>query len=184
MIYWLAAGISIEDSAQGSFLLSLRPLRMVRLNPALAKLVQRMEDGGVKPTSAAEIKVLETLVKSGFVARSRRGSAELSELEQLPSVSIVIPVKDRAADLRNCLTSLQQLNYPQDRVEVLVVDDGSSDATPQVAGEFGAMLLESGAVGGGPALARNKGAAVAGRVRSIHQSGSRTWRSSAGMISA
>ena len=159
MIYRLAAGISIEASPQGNYLLSLRPLRMVRLNPTLAKLVQRMADEGVTTTSAAETKVLETLVKSGFVERSRQS---LNDLERLPSVSIVIPVKDRAADLRNCLTSLQQLNYPQDKLQVVVVDDGSSDETPQVAVEFGAILLESGAVGGGPALARNKGAAVAG----------------------
>lgn len=157
MIYWLAEGISIEESARGSFLVASRPLRMVRLNPALVKLVQRMEDG-LKPASAAETKVLESLVKSGFVERSWQG---LAVLEQLPTVSIVIPVKDRADDLRNCLTSLAQLDYPQDWLEVVVVDDGSSDATPAVARELGATLLESGAVGGGPALARNKGAAAA-----------------------
>lgn len=158
MIYWLAEGISIEESAQGSFLVASRPLRMVRLNPALAKLVQRMEEG-VKPATAAETKVLESLVKSGFAERSWQG---LSDLATLPTVSIVIPVKDRAADLRNCLTSLAQLDYPKDKLEVVVVDDGSSDATSAVARELGALLLESGAVGGGPALARNKGAAVAG----------------------
>ena len=69
MIYWLADGISIEDSAVGSFLVSTRPLRMVRLNPALMKLVTRMEEVGVKPESAAEVKVLESLFKSGFVDR-------------------------------------------------------------------------------------------------------------------
>lgn len=157
MIYWLADGISIEDSAQGSFLVSSRPLRMVRLNKALLKLIERMDEGA-QPESAAEIKVLDSLVKSGFVERRWQG---LQDLERLPSVSIVIPVKDRAADLRNCLTSLQQLNYPQDKLEVVVVDDGSSDDTPQVAEQLGAILLKSGAVGGGPALARNKGAAVA-----------------------
>ena len=158
MIYWLADGISIEDTEQGSFLISTRPLRMVRLNPALLKLVTRMDDVGVKPESAAEIKVLESLFKSGFVDRRRQG---LQELEQHPLVSIVIPVKDRADDLRHCITSLRQLAYPQDRLEVIVVDDGSTDSSPEVAQELGAVLLESGAVGGGPALARNKGAAVA-----------------------
>lgn len=159
MIYWLADGISIEDSEQGSFLVSTRPLRMVRLNPALQKLVARMEDVGVKPESAAEVKVLESLFKSGFVERQWQG---LQDLAQLPFVSIVIPVKDRADDLRNCITSLRQLAYPQDKLEVIVVDDGSTDSTPQVAQELGAVVVESGEVGGGPALARNKGAAVAG----------------------
>lgn len=159
MIYWLADGIRVEDTEQGSFLVSARPLRMVRLNPALLKLVTRMEDVGVRPESAVEHKALETLVKGGFAQRCRQG---LQDLDHLPTVSIVIPVKDRAADLRNCLNSLRQINYPQDKLEVLVVDDGSSDETPDVARQLGATVLESGTVGGGPALARNKGAAIAG----------------------
>ena len=157
MTYRLATGILIEDTVRGSFLVSARPLRMVRLNPALRALAQRMLDAEIEAASAAETRVLESLVKSGFVTRRQN----LADLEQLPAVSIIIPVKDRAADLRNCLTSLQQLNYPAEKLELVVVDDGSRDQTPQVATEFGAVLLASGAVGGGPALARNKGAAVA-----------------------
>lgn len=157
MTYRLAAGIKIEDSARGSFLVSARPLRMVRLNPALLAIAQRMAEAEVQASSPAEIKVLENLVKSGFVVR-RQG---ITDLETLPLVSIVIPVKDRAADLRNCLISLQQLDYPQEKLEVVVVDDGSSDDTPQVAKALGAQLVASGATGGGPALARNKGAAHA-----------------------
>jgi mycofactocin system glycosyltransferase len=158
MKYRLAPGILLEDTAGGSFLVSARPLRMVRLNPALRTLAQRMLGAEIDATSAAEFKVLESLVKSGFVSRRQ----DLADLVHLPTVSIIIPVKDRAADLRNCLTSLQQLNYPLEKLELVVVDDGSRDPTPQVAIEFGALLVPSGAVGGGPALARNQGAAVAG----------------------
>jgi mycofactocin system glycosyltransferase len=157
-MYWLAEGIGIEDSAAGSFLVASRPLRMLRLNPALVKLLQRMEEGGITPRSAAETRVLESLVKSGFVERSR---ATLADLPRLPMVSIIIPVKDRADELRTCLNSLSRLDYPKELLEVVVVDDGSRDATPAVARELGAQLVDSGAVGGGPALARNQGAAVA-----------------------
>ncbi|WP_020676744.1 mycofactocin biosynthesis glycosyltransferase MftF [Geopsychrobacter electrodiphilus] len=157
MTYGLAPGIVIEDSVRGSFLVSARPLRMVRLNPALLKLTQRMLAAEIEATSAAETTVLESLVKSGFVVRHQN----LADLAQLPAVSIVIPVKDRAADLRQCLNSLKELNYPSEILEVVVVDDGSSDDSPKVATELGALLVRSGAVGGGPALARNKGASVA-----------------------
>ena len=159
MNYWLADGIKIEESSDASFLVAPRPLRMVRLNKALLKLVRRMEEGCVTPDSKAESKALETLVNRGFVERQW---PKLKDLELLPSVSIVIPVKDRAEDLRCCLASIQALDYPNEKLEVVVVDDGSSDPTPDVAREFGALLVESGAVGGGPALARNKGAAIAG----------------------
>lgn len=158
MIYRLAEGISIEETADGGALVASRPLRLVRLNPSLLKLVRRMAQSPLAPASEAESKVLETLAKRGFV---KRQWPELGPADSLPTVSIVIPVKDRADELRDCLTSLQQLDYPQHKLEIVVVDDGSTDNTPAVAEAFGALLVESGAVGGGPALARNKGARTA-----------------------
>jgi len=158
VIYRLADGIRIEDGTQGSFLVTDRPLRMVRLNKPLRRLVASMAEEAFAPQSAAETKVMETLLKSGFVVRSWQG---LDDLQSLPQVSVIIPVKDRPIDLRNCLDSLAQLDYPNELLEIIVVDDGSIDSTPDVAVELGARLVESGSVGGGPAAARNKGAAAA-----------------------
>jgi len=157
MNYRLAPGIRIEEQGGGGLLVSTRPLRLVRLNQPLLQLARRLQREAVSPASPAEAKVLETLAKGGFVSREW---PELAEAE-LPLVSVIIPVKDRAGELRNCLDSLSRLDYPVERREIIVVDDGSSDATPQVACELGAVLVDSGAVGGGPANARNRGAAVA-----------------------
>jgi len=158
VIYRLAKGITIEETIDGGSLIAARPLCVMRLNQSLLKLVRRMEQDWLTPASDAETKVLETLAKRGFVERQWQC---LSPAENFPTVSIVIPVKDRADDLHNCLTSLKELEYPQEKIEVVVVDDGSTDNTPSVARELGAVLVESGAVAGGPALARNKGAEVA-----------------------
>ncbi|WP_320055928.1 mycofactocin biosynthesis glycosyltransferase MftF [Desulfuromonas thiophila] len=158
MIWRLADGIRLEENVRGAVLVSRRPLRMLRLNSALLALVRQLPVVNTCQLTPAQVKALELLAGKGFVERSWQG---LEDLPAPPCVSIIIPVKDRAEDLRQCLTSLQQLNYPADKLEVLVVDDGSSDATPDVARQLGAHLLHSGAVGGGPALARNKGAAIA-----------------------
>jgi hypothetical protein len=154
MNYRLAPGIDLEEQGDGGLLLASRPLRLVQLNRPLLRLARRLQTESVTPASAAEATVLETLAKRGFVTRLW---PELTEAE-LPKVSIVIPVKDRPVDLRHCLESLAALDYPQEKLEIIVVDDGSSDTTPQVACELGARLLHSGAVGGGPAAARNRGA--------------------------
>ena len=53
MIYSMAAGISIEESDEGGFLVASRPLRMVRLNPPLLALARRMEHGGRGQGAAA-----------------------------------------------------------------------------------------------------------------------------------
>jgi GT2 family glycosyltransferase len=44
-------------------------------------------------------------------------------------VSIIIPTKDRAGELRQALLSLNNLRYYQDALEIIVVDDGSQDDT-------------------------------------------------------
>lgn len=157
MIYRLVPGISIEEQGDGGYLVATRPLRLVQLNRPLLRLARRLQEESVTPASAAEETALERLAKLGFVSREWPPLLEA----ELPQVSIIIPVKDRPIDLRLCLESLAALDYPQERLEIIVVDDGSSDNTPQVAVELGARLLHSGAIGGGPAAARNRGAQAA-----------------------
>jgi glycosyltransferase involved in cell wall biosynthesis len=70
-------------------------------------------------------------------------------------VSVVIPTKDRAALLRQALASVRAIEGPDLSLEVLVVNDGSSDATPAVAREFRASLVR--APRPGAAAARNAG---------------------------
>ena len=70
--------------------------------------------------------------------------------------SIIIPTRNRPAQLDRCLESLAALNYPKTDFEVLVVDDGS-DPPLQIANQrFGGLSLHSLRCEGlGPARARN-----------------------------
>lgn len=54
----------------------------------------------------------------------------------LPSVSIVIPAFNEERYIADCLGSLQQLNYPADLLEIIVVDNGSADKTAEIARGF------------------------------------------------
>ncbi|NJO42931.1 MAG: glycosyltransferase [Cyanobacteria bacterium CRU_2_1] len=49
----------------------------------------------------------------------------------LPHVSVVIPIYNGEADLLELLNCLQSQSYPNERVEYLLVDNGSGDRTPQ-----------------------------------------------------
>ena len=51
-------------------------------------------------------------------------------LPQSPSVSVCVPARNEARDIEACLTSLLQQDYPD--FEVIVVDDNSTDATPEI----------------------------------------------------
>jgi glycosyltransferase involved in cell wall biosynthesis len=70
-------------------------------------------------------------------------------------VSVLIPVHNGAAFLRETLLSV--LNQTRPANEVIVVDDGSSDDSYEVAAEFGRDLRYLRKENGGPASARNFG---------------------------
>lgn len=50
-----------------------------------------------------------------------------------PSVSVVIPTHNRRDSLQRALQSLAAQSYPAERLEVIVVDDGSTDNTGELA---------------------------------------------------
>jgi hypothetical protein len=51
-----------------------------------------------------------------------------------PPVSVIVCSYNGAATLRECLASLMELQYPD--YEVILVDDGSTDATEEIAADF------------------------------------------------
>ena len=53
-----------------------------------------------------------------------------------PSVSFIIAAYNEERIIRETLQNDLQIEYPQDRIEFIVVSDGSSDSTPQIVSEF------------------------------------------------
>ena len=52
--------------------------------------------------------------------------------EDLPFVSVVVPMRNEQRFIERCLRSLMAQNYPQDRFEVIVVDGGSDDGSRDI----------------------------------------------------
>lgn len=78
----------------------------------------------------------------------------------MPKVSIIIPVYNGAHTIEACLDSLRAQEGLDEPPEIIVVDDGSTDGTPEVVKRYeGVRLLHQENAGAGPA--RNTGTAVA-----------------------
>lgn len=75
-----------------------------------------------------------------------------------PSIAVIIPVHNGGASFRRCLASLAKSHHQPN--EVIVVADGDSDGSWQVAEAFGAKVLRL-PTAGGPARARNLGGKAA-----------------------
>lgn len=65
--------------------------------------------------------------------------------QPLPTLSIIIPARNEAHRLPSLLESLQAQSFND--FELIVVDDGSSDQTSEVASSYGAKVLKSKQVG-------------------------------------
>jgi GT2 family glycosyltransferase len=74
------------------------------------------------------------------------------------TLSVIVPVRDGAAYLRETLPALREA-LPRD-AELIVSDDGSTDGSPEAALALGARVVRYGTPTG-PAAARNRGARAA-----------------------
>lgn len=76
-----------------------------------------------------------------------------------PRYSVVVPAFNAAATIDACLRALLDQTVPRERYEVIVVDDGSTDATATLVNAYPVALLRQ--AHAGPASARNLGARAA-----------------------
>jgi mycofactocin glycosyltransferase len=60
----------------------------------------------------------------------------------IPFISIIIPTKNNGDIIERCLKSLWELDYPQDRLEILVSDCHSTDRTREIAKSYCATVVE------------------------------------------
>ncbi|MGI5825437.1 MAG: mycofactocin biosynthesis glycosyltransferase MftF, partial [Bacillota bacterium] len=136
-----------------------RPRRQIFIRDDIHDLIAAFIDGKENLLCTAEQgDLLFTLAAKGYID-IKVGGWDYEEYD-VPFISVIIPVKNRPEDIRDCLNSIFAVKWNKEKLEVIVVDDGSDDNTPQVAEELGAKVVRR-EKSGGPSVARNAGAAVA-----------------------
>jgi mycofactocin glycosyltransferase len=149
----LALNTFLKEAPDGFFLLSRLPLRALRVNRALFQVLERVRDGADLVFNGELLRLLLELVSKGYLELHTP-----AEPEEYPLVSIIVPVKDQPVDLADCLESLGRIDWPPERREIIVVDDGS---VGPIAAPPGIRVLRQ-EVSQGPATGRNLGAQHAG----------------------
>ncbi len=89
-----------------------------------------------RKSSAAQLHEARRVARSWVMITDDRGGFELQRGEAspansalIPSVSIIIPVRDKLELTRDCLKALQSTLIAHTSIEVIVVNDGSTDDT-------------------------------------------------------
>ena len=123
------------------------PLKSIFLHPSWRVVFEILSKGDFAPlenivplVKGADPDKIELffndLVRKGFL--EQEGSPLLADY---PFVSIIIPVRNRPAEIEDCLHSLGQLIYPPEKLEIIVVDDASTDNTYQAILKFPVFLI-------------------------------------------
>jgi len=68
--------------------------------------------------------------------RSRYRRIEVRASAQTPSISIIMVVRNEAAVIERKLRNLLELDYPTELCEIIVVSDGSTDATDDILRQY------------------------------------------------
>jgi cellulose synthase/poly-beta-1,6-N-acetylglucosamine synthase-like glycosyltransferase len=55
---------------------------------------------------------------------------------ELPTISIIIPAKNEEKVIGRCLDAFLKLDYPKEKIEIIIVEDGSRDKTAQICREY------------------------------------------------
>jgi len=62
-------------------------------------------------------------------------------MKRLPSISVIMPTLNAARVIESSLSSIASQDYPQDLVEIIIADAGSTDDTLKIAKKFGAVVV-------------------------------------------
>jgi cellulose synthase/poly-beta-1,6-N-acetylglucosamine synthase-like glycosyltransferase len=75
-----------------------------------------------------------------LMAGMRRRAKPLVPMEQLPRVSVILPVYNEERNLASRVENLLAQDYPPDQLDIVIVESGSTDNTASVARELAARI--------------------------------------------
>lgn len=61
--------------------------------------------------------------------------------KRLPSITFLVPAYNEEKNIGKCLQSILNLDYPKNKLKVIVIDDGSTDNTPRIVKKFKKVKL-------------------------------------------
>ena len=78
----------------------------------------------------------ESFILVTFLSKPARDARARGTNGHVPTVAVIVPCWNEATTVAATCESLLALDYPKDKLEIVLVDDGSTDATPSAMARF------------------------------------------------
>jgi cellulose synthase/poly-beta-1,6-N-acetylglucosamine synthase-like glycosyltransferase len=73
--------------------------------------------------------------------KNRKKFFESYKPKRIPSITFIIPAYNEEKNIGKCLEAILSLDYPKNKLKVMVVDDGSTDNTAEIVRKFKKVKL-------------------------------------------
>lgn len=67
-----------------------------------------------------------------FLALNKKNVKANSQYKELPKVSVVVAARNEEENIERCVNSIVNLDYPKEKLEIIIADDGSTDRTAEI----------------------------------------------------
>jgi len=71
----------------------------------------------------------------------KKEKRETLDKGNLPSVTVLIPAYNEEKNIKSCLDSIFNLDYPKNKLKIIVINDGSTDDTPNIVKRYNGVTL-------------------------------------------
>ena len=71
-----------------------------------------------------------------FREENQNSASGKRRLSRFPKVSVILPAYNAASTIKDCVLSVVNLDYQKDKLEVIVVNDGSTDNTAEIVSDI------------------------------------------------
>ena len=62
-------------------------------------------------------------------------------IKKLPPVTILVPAHNEEKNIEKCLNSVKKIDYPKNKLKIIVINDGSTDRTAEIVKKFKGITL-------------------------------------------
>lgn len=84
-----------------------------------------------------------TIIYAGIRHKNKKvAPSKVEKTVEFPRVSLIVPTKNEEFVIRRCLDGILNIDYPKDKLQVIVVDGKSTDGTFQTCTEFSEQYPE------------------------------------------